>query len=46
MAVTNAKDIKTDAVLLTQAHIDMDIGGTVNLGFAKAKMMPGERLSI
>jgi hypothetical protein len=43
MAVTNAKDIKTDAVLLTHALIDLDISGTV---FAKAEMMPGERLSI
>lgn len=73
-AVTNAEDIRTDAVLLTHAHIDhildadviaknndapvvaivelaaymswknvktigMNIGGTVDLGFAKAKMV-------
>ncbi|WP_424769216.1 metal-dependent hydrolase [Paenibacillus sp. sgz302251] len=74
LAVTKAEDIKTDAVLLTHAHIDhildadaiaqkndapvvaivelatymswkgvntigMNIGGTVDLGFAKAKMI-------
>ncbi|MGM0879847.1 MAG: metal-dependent hydrolase [Bacillota bacterium] len=73
-AVTNAEDIRTDAILLTHAHIDhildadviaknndapivaivelatymswknvktigMNIGGTVDLGFAKAKMV-------